>query len=152
MTRFKPIPGYPDYYINRLGVVMSYKKYAYGIVLKAGLASSGYLTVALGRGHTKLVHELVAIVFIGERPNGFDVAHKDGNKTNNRVDNLEYKSRTDNNYDFAQHGRTRIDKETVTAIRHDLFDGRTGSQIAKHYGVSESYVSAVKHGKLRPHG
>lgn len=57
-----------------------------------------------GRGRTFTVHTLVAVAFIGERPSGFDVAHEDGDRTNNSVRNLRYKSRKDNLLDAVRHG------------------------------------------------
>lgn len=37
----------------------------------------------------KYVHRLVAEIFIGQIPEGYCVNHKDGNKKNNRLENLE---------------------------------------------------------------
>ena len=42
------------------------------------------------------LHKLVAETFLGPRPEKHDVNHKDGNKLNNRVDNLEYCTRSEN--------------------------------------------------------
>ena len=54
----------------------------------------GYRHVSLVRNkrkHTKLIHVLVAAAFIGPKPEHKRVQHLDKNKTNNRVENLEYK-------------------------------------------------------------
>ena len=46
--------------------------------------------------HMVRVHILIALAFLGPNPNGYDVEHKDGNKLNNRVNNLEYCTRSEN--------------------------------------------------------
>lgn len=63
------------------------------IILRQNPNHSGYLRVCLRMGtytRTKFVHRLVATAFLGRRPNGKQVNHKDGHKSNNAVSNLEY--------------------------------------------------------------
>jgi hypothetical protein len=63
------------------------------------LNGCGYLAVSLwkdGKRLTNRVHTLVAKAFLGVCPNSYDVNHKDGIKTNNCIDNLEYCSRLEN--------------------------------------------------------
>lgn len=55
----------------------------------------GYLRVSLGRGKPQFVHRLVAAAFIGPG-DGFDVDHRDGNPTNNRLSNLRYLTHAEN--------------------------------------------------------
>lgn len=63
------------------------------IILKNCSSSSGYYKVTLCKNKKKInvnIHKLVAITFI-ENPNNYTtINHKDGNKLNNRVDNLEW--------------------------------------------------------------
>lgn len=47
-------------------------------------------------GFTKYVHDLVAEQFIGPRPEGYDIDHVDGNRSNNHYTNLEYVTRQEN--------------------------------------------------------
>ena len=150
---YRTIPDEPLYAIDVDGNVLSYSRYTVPRQLKPARASNGYLTVSLGRKNTRCIHELVALTWIGPRPKNHDVAHKDGNKLNNYVGNLEYKTRTENNYDVSRLDmRTRVTREVAFAIKVELALGITGREIARAYHVSESYVSAIKHGKLRPHG
>lgn len=61
-----------------------------------------YVTLSVGnKGRNCTVHRLVALAFIGPPPEGkTDVNHKDSNRTNNRLDNLEWMSRKEN----SRHG------------------------------------------------
>lgn len=68
-------------------------------LLRKSKSSSGYYHVQLyrdGVSSTKLVHILVASAFISNPDKKPEVNHKDGNKENNTVDNLEWVSRKDN--------------------------------------------------------
>lgn len=59
----------------------------------------GYPRVRLskdGDGRNFDIHILVCQAFIGDRPNGLDINHKDGIKINNHVSNLEYVTRSEN--------------------------------------------------------
>jgi len=84
------------------------RKYAYskkGQLLKPGIASTGYPSVVLGRkAGTKNVHQLVAEAFIGPCPEGMEVRHKDGGRTNSNADNLHYGSRLENINDSKING------------------------------------------------
>lgn len=90
---WKPISEYNgQYFISNLGNVMSIK-YKYPRLLKPRKDNCGYLRVALVSG-TKIqeckIHRLVAIEFIDNPSNKPTVNHKDGDKTNNKVNNLEW--------------------------------------------------------------
>ena len=115
---WKPVVGSPAYEVSTLGRVRSlpqrrrqmsrwgtyYWHSTKGKLLKPGIASNGYPTVAIGRGNTRTVHSLVAEAFIGPYPEGCEVRHKDGDRENPKLDNLEYGSRTDNIFDAVNHG------------------------------------------------
>lgn len=69
-----------------------------GRVLRPG-TNFGYPFVNLSKNsenHVVRVHSLVAEAFLGPRPDGYQVNHKDCNKTNNRADNLEYVTHAEN--------------------------------------------------------
>ena len=86
----KAITGYPNYIIFDDGRVYSKITNKF---LKPSY-SGGYLTVELfserGKSRRILVHRLVAMAFIPNPYNYPQVNHKDENKTNNNVDNLEW--------------------------------------------------------------
>lgn len=60
-----------------------------GVRLSQWLNSSGYLNTKLKNKHIP-VHRIIAKLFLGEPEPGLVVNHKDGNKLNNRIENLEY--------------------------------------------------------------
>ena len=73
---------------------------------------SGYPSVELfdgsGRRKPVRVHVLVAEAFLGPRPDGLDINHKDGKKTNNWDSNLEYVTRSANMAHAYRLGLTRV--------------------------------------------
>lgn len=93
---WKNIEGYTNYKISNLGRVYSIKN---NIILKQRLDRYGYPCVTLSnKRKTKnfLVHRLVAKSFLKNPKNLPTINHKDENKQNNCIDNLEYMSVKDN--------------------------------------------------------
>ena len=85
------------YQVSNLGNVRAFTRFKNGELLKPGRYSNGYLFVHFakdtdkkGERHSYSIHRLVAQAFI-PNPKGLEqVNHKDEDKTNNRVDNLEW--------------------------------------------------------------
>lgn len=82
------------YQISNLGRLKSFhRNKSEGRIMSLANINGWYFTVILRDGNgeysTKRIHQLVAEHFIGEIPKGYQVHHKDGNKQNNNVDNLE---------------------------------------------------------------
>ena len=93
---WKDIEGFPNYEVSNMGNVRNKSN---GVYLKQFLDNVGYLQVNLcnNDGHKSVrVHTLVAEGFLGARPEGYDINHEDGNKTNNNVSNLSYCTRSAN--------------------------------------------------------
>lgn len=67
-----------------------------GRIRKLKMIKNGYLVVCLKHNKTFLVARLIAITFLGNPPEGCEVNHKDGVKTNNKVDNLEWVTKSEN--------------------------------------------------------
>ena len=88
---WKQIESYPDYLISDNGRICSLKS---GL-LKPSVNSRGYMLVTLD-GDVKRLHRIVATEFIPNPENKSMVNHKDGNPLNNKVDNLEWISNSEN--------------------------------------------------------
>ena len=119
--------------------------------------SRRYLAVTLS-GPRKLcikVHRLVALAFLGPRPEGLQINHLDGDRHNNRAENLEYISRKGNvahavalrrcanahDRDYFRH-TCKLTKEMVKQIRSEYERGM-GKRLAVRYGVSANCIRDV---------
>ena len=94
-TEFKPIPGFPNYTISDKGEIRKVGGKQAPRLLHPILNQDGYYKVSLrdedGKRYHFTVHRLVAITYLGDFSNeGLQVNHKDEDKTNNDVSNLEW--------------------------------------------------------------
>lgn len=126
------------------------------MIRKTDLEHTGYVRVRLSQGGTKFrasVHRIVAEAFHGPQPTPeHQVAHNDGNRQNNRADNLRWTTCKDNLADRRRHGtemlgerngRAKLTTESVIAIR----ESRASSyELALRYGVSPMTIQRVRRG------
>jgi hypothetical protein len=144
---------YNEYFASSLGRIRGPQ----GTLLKLQNHNQGYKSVGV-RGVTILVHILVCEAFHGPRPDGMDVAHGDGVRTNNRSDNLRWATRVDNFRDKREHGtwpvgpglvgeangNSRLTLEQVREIRAVVQRPRgTQKRLADHYGVRSTTIASV---------
>lgn len=123
--------------------------------------AAGYLRVTIRR----FVHSLVAQAFLGPPPEGpeeYVVNHRDGDKSNNRPDNLEWATRSENQLHALDtglsrgrgetHPRAKLTDEQVREIRR-RYTGGWGeqTQLAKEYGVSQMLISQIVRGDIWSH-
>ena len=122
----------------------------------------GYLTVGLrreGKQIRRLVHRLVAEAYIGDCPDLHEVNHIDGDKLNNRVENLEYTTRLANMQHAwrtgligKQVGRpSKLTENQVVNIYHLNRSGIRQTRLASLYEVSDSTVSNIIRGERWKH-
>lgn len=129
---WRPVVGYEGkYLVSNLGRVKSVERLdTLGRRTPAQdkstrLGKVGYPVVSLwseGVGKTHTVHTLVSEAFIGPRPKGYDVAHEDGTRTNNKVENLRYKTRQENLLDAVNH-KTNWNTAKTHCPRGHMYSG-----------------------------
>lgn len=158
---WKDIEGYEELYqVSNLGNVYSFysnKKLAFGI------DTSGYRVVNLfknGKQKTRTVHRLVAKAFISN-PNNFPIInHKDENKQNNNVNNLEWCTCKYNiNYSSRDgHAISERMKNNNNAIKKKVKCITTGeifislAEAARKYNIDKSSIAKVCKGKMKYRG
>lgn len=109
--QWAPAPGFEGHYlVSSDGRVRSLKRRAHDgspIYVNWKFDRDGYAAVDLWRdakATRRRVHVLVAAAFLGPRPDGQEVRHMDGNRSNPALANLAYGTRSENNHDKREHG------------------------------------------------
>ena len=129
-----------------------------GRQLKQRPDRDGYLTVCLnheGKQLTKWVHVAVAESFIGTRPASqerIECCHLNGDRTDNRVENLAWATSKENSAHMVEHGtrfyaeahpRARLTPEQVRFVRS--YSGNI-SELARRLGVARSTLTSIRSG------
>ncbi|HGO3895721.1 TPA: NUMOD4 motif-containing HNH endonuclease [Staphylococcus aureus] len=161
---WKDIPGYEgEYQASTLGRIKSmerksrcgYKGKGYRSIkeriLRPGkYCKTGHLSVVLRKGtNGQPVHKLIMLTFKGKRPKGLDICHNDGNPENNKLSNLRYDTRNNNNLDVFKHGKnTGNSKLSISEVRtiKGLLDSKkySNTEIATKFKVSPSAICSIK--------
>lgn len=128
METWKDITGYEGLYqVSNYGRIKSLKRKKWngngyhiieGKILKPTINNAGYYVVNLSKNGKKelvLVHRIVASEFLENENNLPVINHKDGNKLNNHVDNLEWTTYQHNNIHAITAGLNKV-KKPVKAI------------------------------------
>lgn len=162
MSEWKSIPGAEGRYaVSDAGEVMSMDFKGSGLpgLLKFSNCR-GYQTVEISRKRFT-VHRLVAEAFIGPRPMGLQINHKNGVKSDNRLENLEYVTQSENmKHAFAtglqsnvgeRHSGAKLTEAKVKQIRSMLSLRFRQSEIAALMGVDPSAISHIKRGATWAH-
>ena len=118
--QWKPIQGFSGwYYVSTYGNVLSVKQKE-PAVLKPQNTGKGYYYVDL-EGKQYKIHRLVASAFLTNSDNKPVVHHRDGNKHNNRLDNLEYATYRENAV-YYQQERKKDAEKILSAVPTDCED------------------------------
>ena len=139
-------------------------------LLRPALDQDGYLRVSLSscnRRVSRRIHRLVAEAFIGTRPIGYVVNHKDGDKVNNAAPNLEYMTPQENDRHASvnglkasgmrngnhtcpharprgsRHGKSKLCERSVRVIINGAFSGRTRRELAITFGVHPDTIRDI---------
>lgn len=142
---WKQIPGYDGMYsVSNLGRIKSYKTKKDGVFLSPYTdPTNGYSYVNLrkdGRLHHKRLHKLIIMAFYPLSVNdGYDklttIDHKDGDKSNNRLDNLEICTQKENNK-RASFRNPRSSKLVVDIDTGEIYVGMINA--ARRIGLKSS--------------
>ena len=157
---WKDIPNYEGVYqVSNLGRVKSLK-FGRDKILKPQEDGGGYMQVGLWKegGVKKLkVHRLVMHLFIGA--SDLQVNHKNGIKTDNCLENLEYCTGSQNvqhAFDIGlsskgeKHYASKLTRACAERIKYG-HQGMTQQEIAKIYGVNKQQVYSIRSGKTWKH-
>jgi hypothetical protein len=124
--QWRSIPNFADHYeVSDAGRVRSRHT---GHVLHARQNGKGRAQVDLyreGARTTVEVHRLVLLAFVGPCPVGEEGCHNDGDHTNNRLSNLRWDTRRENNLDAVRHGTHPWAKRTHCSQGHEYTPDNT---------------------------
>lgn len=173
MEIFKEVIGYPEYEISNCGRVRSKARmirYVHAVTkkehfrltsekyLKLFTTVHGYYFVSLRKNNKPVslnIHRLVALNFI-ENPDNLPVVnHKDGNKLNNTVENLEWCTDAYNHHHATVNGlkpkgskigTSKLNERCIFAINKLLQKGLTHKEIGEIFNVNRSTISQIAEG------
>lgn len=159
---WKDVVGYEGWYeVSSYGRVRNVRKRSrtyIGRILKPKRKQNGYLEFCLCRNdkrHFFTAHRLVAEAFLGPRPRGLETNHKNGDKANNHLDNLEYLSHSDNekhayrigikSFKGSKNNNHILTENDIPRIRKLLTEGNlTQKEIGAIYNVHRVTIGDIK--------
>lgn len=175
VEEWKPIPDHIGYEVSNLGRVRSYRsrngrgplQKVPHLLKEMASPKKEYLRVGLSDGSGGVlhipIHNLVLTVFNGPRPTKeHECCHNDGNAKNNQLHNLRWGTTQDNADDRIQHGtQIRGEQVSLAVLTEDQvreikaaipsWKKGMGRYFCLKFGVGNSAVSAIKHGKTWCH-
>lgn len=167
---FIDIPGFEKYYkANGIGQILSVAKTVYlpegktrqvkAKILKPIPSRAGYHCVELYKNGSKAkyyIHRLVALTFIGNPPEAKSVVnHKNRNKTDNRMENLEWVTHAENithGYSFGDHkvGKGQYNhKARIILNKESGIFHFTVREAAESYGMKPNMLGRQLYGMRR---
>jgi len=159
---WKDIRGWPLHQVSSMGRVRALPgaKIRHRTVKKIELRKLttmviGYIQIAQGHD-PRYVHHLVLAAFRGPRPAGAHSRHINGNRADNRLSNLRWGTRAQNEADKVRHGlsnrgkrngQAKLTEAQVRAIRAATGPRGIVTKLAIKYGIAHSAISLIRSGK-----
>jgi len=176
----KPLNGFEGLYeISNLGYVVGVERYSKNgrfnkrhIMKNYVNPKNGYVYISIyknGVTYNKRLHRLLGEHFIENPFNKPYINHKDGNRQNNALDNLEWVTSKENSrhmYDVLgfrpskekmdrmrennrgeKHHKSKLTREQVFEIKRKFKGGKSEVSLAKEYGVTKNAIRSIKIGK-----
>ena len=155
---WKVASGHPNYLVSNIGRIRE----PHGRINSPTKHRQGYLRVSVD-GKELLVHRLVAETFIPNPDGKATVNHINANKADNRVENLEWATQSENNthavrmnlrhftkkmWEQCTKGRC-LSKRQVKEIKTKYQNGVPQHKIADEYHVSRAQICRIVNGKSR---
>ena len=150
---WKPIDEFPGYLISNQGDVKNKKT---GYIKKPSVGKRGYVVFSMkneGKFYLRTQHIMLARTFIPNPLNKPYVNHKDGNKQNNSIDNLEWVTGRENLLHARRTGLRKSDGDKRTA--QYTLDGKliaiykSASEAARRLGIGFSGITSVARGNTK---
>lgn len=181
---WKDIPGYEGFYkISSIGIVIGLERYGNmpannglkiikGRQIKGYICNHGYKEITLsknGKREKFLLHRLLGMLFFPNPENKRTINHKDGNKLNNDLKNLEWATDSENLFHAYRLGLKKVTEDMKEKIRgennnkaklsvKDIIDiraklayGMRQIDIAKFYNITQGTVSDINREKTWMH-
>ena len=161
--RWLPVVGYEGVYSvsdqGRVRRERAFKGVWSGRLLRTQPAHKrgGYPMLELWKDNARTrvyLHRLVALAFLGPPPPVHEVNHKNGVVSDNRVENLEWVTHTENAQHAVRvlkHGRMKLNEDQVIRIRFLAESGSTTLWIAEHFGMSAGAIHSIVTRRTWPH-
>lgn len=159
------IPDYENYDVSNFGNVRSFAKNKNGTLLRkqliGGNENSRYHAVRLydeGKWKNEYVHRLVLQAFIGDPPEGYQTNHINGDKLDNRLENLEYVTPSENvkhswkiglrsnDHLIGNDYSRKLQDHEAAEIYRRLQKGERRLVLAEEFNVDPATITNIKRG------
>lgn len=158
LNGYVPVIGYDKYFINGQGEIISFMRDTpKKLSTNRPPDTSTYIRLSLGEKPNQkkhLLHRLVYYSFNPQDDQSLEVNHIDGDKLNNKLENLEAVTRSENlKHAFSiglkttsgeNNSRALLTEQDVLIIYHRLLDGESRTVLAKEYGVTVGVIGKIK--------